>query len=247
MGGSPSTSRRSAKIPWSLTRRLSIGTRTRQESPTSSTWSCSGDAFCITGSLSYNRGEARKPWPQGALGRKVGVGVGDKQKRVTKLGTSAGRPSWGLSPQSSCDPESLVARSHRMRERCSAARLPLPFRSPILFPPWGPPRSGHTRTEGWQPDFRKSQARLCPHGDFARRRCRPGHCGVGLQLSLAALLSGSVTIRWRPWAGSGCRWLCAPTALAEEGWTENPPLTQLMVGPLSSAQPGVWRDLSVLS
>lgn len=165
MGGSPSTSRRSAKIPWSLTRRLSIGTGTRQESPTSSTRLYSGDAFHTTGSLSYNCGEPRKPWPQGALRLKVRVRVGDKQKRVTKLGTSAGRPCWGLSPQSSCDPERLVAQSHRMRERCSTAPSASAPQVPrLLFPPWGPPRSGHTRAEGWQPYFRKSQARLCPHG-----------------------------------------------------------------------------------
>lgn len=113
MGGSPSTSRRSAKIPWSLTRRLSTGRR-HQAGSNPPIQPSHTQVMASTRSLSCNCGEARKAWHQGVLGLRVGVGA--RQSRITELGTSLGRPCWRLSPVILHDPKGLIAQSQDRRK-----------------------------------------------------------------------------------------------------------------------------------
>lgn len=58
-------------------------------------------------------------------------------------------------------------------------------------------------------------------GGFPGKGGGPGLRGSDLLLSLATLLSGSVSVRWRPWGRKQLQAaVCVPTTLGEEGWPE---------------------------
>ena len=159
MGGSPSTSRRSARIPWSLTRRLSAGTRHRAGVTDWFTQPRASDAFPTTESSPAAAGRPGSPG--------LRVRMADRQRRQTEMGPSTGRPCWGLSPQ----PSSMTPRASQLgvtgQDAAALPRLPPPLRLRILSTP-PPPRSPTTgcSSGGWRPCLRKSRACLCPHRGF---------------------------------------------------------------------------------
>lgn len=85
-----------------------------------------------TRSLSCNCGEVGSPGPS-VLGLKVGVG--DRQRRATELGTSMSCLCRSLSSQLSSVTMRAPQLSHRTGERCSTAPSAFASLFPILFPP----------------------------------------------------------------------------------------------------------------
>lgn len=161
MGGSPSTSRRSAKIPWSLTRRVSAGTRHRAGVTDWFTQPHAGDAFPTTESSPAAVGRPGSPG--------LRVGMADRQRRQTEMGPSMGCPCWGLSPRPSyMTPEGRAAWSHRTGS--SSCTAPSAFSTLGLHPVHPAPSEVRqqlaARVEGWRPCCRKSRACLCPHRGF---------------------------------------------------------------------------------
>ena len=169
---------------------------------------------------------------------------GGWRDRDTGLAASVTWPGRGLGLQ----PPSVTLRASQLRaagqEEDAVLPRPPPSLAPTLFPPGGPPRTGHTCTGGWWPYFRKSRACLHPHGDFPGKGCGPGcHSTASCSPSAQEVCPSGRD----PGAGSSCRWPSMPPPPSLRTAGRSPPLTQLMVGPLSSTSPRVYRALPILS
>ena len=196
-GGSPSTSRRSAKIPWSLTRRLSAGTGRRQAGVTD--WPLSH----VGRVLSCHCGGAGEPWAPS--------GGGGQAEETDGEGTLH-----GLSPP----PSYVTPGASELRVTGQEALPPcLPRAGSASCPPSPPHPWGGGRAGG------PASGRAGPACDplrFSRERERAWPPWCSCWLCGATLLSGSASGRWGPWGRKQLQAAGSGGARGEEGQRRRP-------------------------